>query len=123
MQPFIFIREDGRFVKVMLADIQYIEASKNYIRICTGKRLHLAQIRMRQIEAALPEEAFIRIHRSFIVPLAGIIAFDNKWVYLENKQLPVGDAYRCVLLPFTVPNTPVKKKTHAPAAAAHSHAL
>jgi DNA-binding LytR/AlgR family response regulator len=92
-----FIRCDGKYIRIDIKDICYIEALKNYVRIFTEGGAYLALISMRQIEEELPANEFCRIHRSFIVPLARVKSFDNEMLYLEKVSLPVSPAYKNIL--------------------------
>jgi two-component system LytT family response regulator len=115
MLPFFFIRHKGRLVKLITADIRYIEASKNYAKIYTGSQLFVTLATLQRLEAALPPEEFIRIHRSFLVSVSHLTGFDRRCVYLEGRHLPIGDTYYASLLHrFAVigspePRTPVRK--------------
>ena len=89
-----FIRHQGRYQKIHVADIHYIEASKNYCRIVTATGTYLTLSPLRRFEELLPAGDFYRIHRAYIVALAWITAFDNRYVYGPDHKLPIGDNYR-----------------------------
>jgi DNA-binding LytR/AlgR family response regulator len=92
-----FIRCDGKYIRINISDIIYVEALKNYIRILTETGNYMALISMRQLEEELPEQEFCRIHRSFLVSLAHVKSFDNEMLYLEKISLPVSPAYKNLL--------------------------
>jgi two-component system LytT family response regulator len=119
---FIFYRTANRYTKVNLSDILYIEASKNYCKVCTTQRSFLVLITLKQIAAALPEGEFLRIHRSFLVSLGHVTAFDRRTVYLAGKQLPLGETYRPGLEAFAVLITD-KPRPHVQSTRSRSHAL
>jgi DNA-binding LytR/AlgR family response regulator len=96
-QPWFFIRSNNRFVKVNLSDIVYAEALKNYIRIITPQRKWLVLLSMKQLEKALPDNLFCRVHRSFIVSLEHVDAFDKDTVYMAQANIPIGESYRRVM--------------------------
>jgi two-component system LytT family response regulator len=94
MPVYIFIRYKGRNEKVLLADILYIRACKNYTVITLEDKTYWVLHTMRQWENLLPPDAFCRIHRSYIVALDKILSFDRKAVLISNhQQLPAGDEY------------------------------
>jgi DNA-binding LytR/AlgR family response regulator len=103
MQPFFFIRSDHRYVKVPFADILYLEADRNYIRIACRDKTHLVLLSLKQMEDVLPAKMFCRVHRSYIVALSVIHSIDNNHVYLESipnhksLAIPVGSQYRKAL--------------------------
>ncbi|MNY64561.1 LytTr DNA-binding domain protein [compost metagenome] len=53
----------------------------------------LSLMTLKKVLTMLPEGQFLRIHRSYIVPVAGIRAIAHKKVRLENIELPIGDTY------------------------------
>ncbi len=94
MQDFFFIRNAGKFERIGFRDILYVEACKNYSKIVTDKKSYIVLVTMKKVESALPFHLFCRVHRSFIVSLENISAFDNNSVYLSNREIPIGDQYR-----------------------------
>ena len=51
-----------------------------------------------KIEEKLPQDQFIRIHKSFIVPLSRVQAFSSTTVEVDNKELPIGRSYKNIVL-------------------------
>ena len=96
-QPYFFIKTDGKNVKINFSEILYVEALKNYVRIVTPQKNWLALVSMKQMETALPAGYFCRIHRSFIVSLDHLYAFNRHTAYLGQHRLPIGESYRDVL--------------------------
>jgi DNA-binding LytR/AlgR family response regulator len=97
MQPFFFIKDKGKYVKVCFEEIAYIEALDNYIRLFTDAKAYMVLSTMKQLETLLPAEFFCRIHRSYIVSLGRITSFDKYNVYLGSKNLPLSEQYKNVL--------------------------
>jgi DNA-binding LytR/AlgR family response regulator len=95
---FIFINVEYQLVKLVLADLLYIEGLKDYIKIFirgTDRPL-LTRLTLKSLEDLLPTSKFIRTHRSYIVPIASIQIITKDSLILHNNQLelPIGDAYR-----------------------------
>lgn len=83
-------------VVIDIADIAYIEAMDNYVRVHRpGKPTVVSQITMKAVESMLPKDCFIRVHRSYIVGLRQIEKFSNREIYLRFYQepIPVGRTY------------------------------
>jgi DNA-binding LytR/AlgR family response regulator len=97
MQPFFFIRNNGRYVKLPVHEIMYLESKKNYVQVVTEQKTFLALITLRQLEEELPAELFCRVHRSFIVSMNHVTAFDNDTVQVDKKQIPISEQYRQAL--------------------------
>jgi DNA-binding LytR/AlgR family response regulator len=98
MQDFFFLKTNGNYIRVDYSDIIYIECLKNYVRIGTTKKAYIILITMKHVEEILPQELFCRIHRSYIVSLKQISRFDQKYVYVGEKKLPVSEQYRNTLI-------------------------
>jgi DNA-binding LytR/AlgR family response regulator len=94
MQNFFFIRHNGRSVKVSFADILYIEACKNYTKIVTDGKTHMALATMKMVEAVLPPRQFCRVHRGFIISLDKLSSFDRAKAYLPGHEISIGDRFR-----------------------------
>lgn len=96
---FITIKADHKNVVVNLKDIIVIEAMDNYVKIFRKDLPTVVpQITMKDIEARLPDDSFIRIHRSYIIAVPFIEKFANKTVYMHHfpRTVPAGRKYIAV---------------------------
>lgn len=92
--PYIFLKADRKMVKVYLNDILYIESLKDYVRIKLPQKDVISLQKISFLEQKLPEDCFLRIHRSFIVPLRKIEAFSNNVIEVGGTELPIGRNYK-----------------------------
>lgn len=91
----LFIRAERKVYRINPADIIYIEGLKDYIRIHTANEKIIAHQNMKDIINELPKTEFIRIHRSYIVPLNKIKILEGNSIWLiENIRLPIGETYQ-----------------------------
>lgn len=91
---FISIRVDYALVKVPLAEILYIEGLDDYLKIhLEGKRPLVSRMTMKAMTEKLPQSGFVRVHRSFIVPLSRIEAVRNKTIQVRDASIPIGNSY------------------------------
>ena len=92
----MFVKSNSRLVKLRLGDIYFIEALKDYVVINTLNTRYTVHSTMKDIEAKLPDNEFLRVHRSFIVRLDKIVAIEQPNLILENdkKIIPIGGSYR-----------------------------
>jgi DNA-binding LytR/AlgR family response regulator len=102
-QPFIladriFVRYTGKMVKIMLMDILYIEAHRNYSRIFTSQKEFLLSVTLKYIEEKLKIPFFMRIHRSYLVNLTRIEQVFESDVMIGTKAIPLGAGMRERLL-------------------------
>ncbi|MFD2522232.1 LytR/AlgR family response regulator transcription factor [Emticicia soli] len=101
-KDFIFVNVQKKKVKVLFADILYIESQREYIKIVTEKNTLISKMSTHEIEALLPAPLFKRIHRSFIVSLNKIDSFTSELVELNGISIPIGRGYREVIERFFV---------------------
>jgi len=102
-QPFIlsdriFVRHKERMVKIMIADILYIEAERNYSRIFTVNKEYLLSVTLKTIEEKFPGHLFMRIHRSWLVNLRQVEAVGEDFVIIANKEIPLSESLKAHLL-------------------------
>lgn len=91
---YIFVRENRENVKLLIADIDYIESQKEYIRIFCADRSIKVRAGITQYEEILSPEGFIRVHRSFLVALHKVDSYSNAQVTVGGKSIPIGRHYR-----------------------------
>ncbi len=89
----IYLRIDRRQVRIVLDEILYIESAKDYIKIFTQDKLYLCRQTISSVEALINKNEFVRIHRSFIVPIAKIKSYTHELVEINHKELPIGKFY------------------------------
>lgn len=89
----IYLRIDRRQVRIILDEILYIESAKDYIKIYTQDKMYLSRQTISSIEALINKNDFVRIHRSFIVPINKIKSYTHELVEINKKELPIGKFY------------------------------
>jgi DNA-binding LytR/AlgR family response regulator len=90
---FIFVKSNKRMVKVVLNDILYIEAQKNYLMIVTGHEQLLCYQSISVMADRLPKDLFLRVHRSYIAGLYHLDGFTHASVTINKKEIPIGKKY------------------------------
>ncbi len=94
-RPYLFLKADRKMIKVHLDEISYIESLKDYVRIKTIDGSEIVSLqKISYLEQKLPEDCFLRIHRSFIVPIRRIDAFSSVGVEIGGKEIPIGRNYK-----------------------------
>ncbi|WP_322970187.1 LytTR family DNA-binding domain-containing protein [Faecalibacter sp. LW9] len=97
-QNFLTIRADYKLNKIPYDEILYLEGLDDYVKIHLndGKKI-TARISMKGMQEKLPDHLFLRVHRSYIVPLNKIKSFQNKILSLGEIEIPVGDTYKSIV--------------------------
>ena len=94
----IFLKTEYRIVKVAVADIRYVEALSEYLKVyLRGEAKPIVTLlSMKKMEERLPDY-FMRIHRSYIINLTKIQEVNkNRVIMGPDTYLPVGDLYKDV---------------------------
>jgi len=91
---FIYVKENKKVIKIYMKEIHFIEGLNEYIRIHTDNRRVVVKSSLQGIESKLPQEQFIRIHKSYIVSIPRIRAFNATTIELENAKLRIGRNYK-----------------------------
>lgn len=91
---FIFVRSDRVMLKIDFNAIIYIESYSDYIKIHTAKKVIVTRETISAIDAKLPKDQFLRIHRSFIVAISKISSFTSDHVVIKNQSLPISRSYK-----------------------------
>ena len=94
---YIFVRADKKMVKIYLHEIAYIESLKDYVIIHVPDKRIVTKQKISYLEEKLPEEVFLRIHRSFLVSIPKIEAFSPNHVEIGGKELPIGRSYKNIV--------------------------
>lgn len=89
-----FVRADNRYVRIACADVLYFEGLKDYVQIYTLQGKYVAYLSLRGLEETLPEEAFIRVHRSYLVNRRHIQSIGPDEVVVGRTAVPLGMSYR-----------------------------
>lgn len=85
----IFVRCKEKMIKIMLSDILYIEADRNYSRIFTVNKEYLLSVTLKNIEEKLLGDFFVRIHRSYIININQIEEVADSHVIIAHKAIPM----------------------------------
>jgi DNA-binding LytR/AlgR family response regulator len=90
----IFIRADYSLIKVSLPEILYIEGLGDYLKIhLPGKKPIVVRMTMKTMLDKLPVNDFIRVHRSFIIPVSRVEHIRNKIVQVAGFPIPIGASF------------------------------
>ncbi len=93
-QPFVFVKDGTKIVKVKWDDILYVEGLKDYVTIHTKQQKIVTLQRIKSLEEQLPTDKFIRIHNSFIVSVEAIEIIHKGEVQIGTALIPISDTYR-----------------------------
>ncbi|MCW3108381.1 MAG: DNA-binding response regulator [Segetibacter sp.] len=96
-KEFVFIRDNGILKRLLIDDIHFLEAMGDYVKVFTQQKFHAIHTTLKTVEEKLPPNKFLRVHRSYIVALNKIDKIEEGVIVINNKPVPVADAYRSTL--------------------------
>lgn len=89
----VFVRHEGSLVKVKFDDILWLKGDGNYTTLITKKAVFSVRNILKEFEGVLPQDQFLRIHKSYIVQVSEIQSINTKEVMVGNDLVPVGRTY------------------------------
>jgi len=93
---YMFVNSEYNLVRIDFSDIGYIEGLKDYVKIflLSAPRPVITRMSMKSLEATLPGDQFVRVHKSFIVALNKIASIRKGRISLLKTTIPISDHYK-----------------------------
>lgn len=101
---FFYIKENRGYTRILHSQVAYIESMGDFCKIYTIEgKTHMVLVNMKNLEAQLPEDVFIRVHKQFMINLGYVCLIDSEYVeQTGNHKVPYNPAYKQKLLDKTV---------------------
>ncbi|MCK9480342.1 MAG: LytTR family DNA-binding domain-containing protein [Bacteroidia bacterium] len=95
-EQMLFIKSGYNNVQIKISDISYLQGFKDYIKIYTDNNPSpiLTLMTMKSMYDTLPKDKFIRVHRSYIIPVDKIKHSDKAHVWIKGAKIPISDSYK-----------------------------
>jgi DNA-binding LytR/AlgR family response regulator len=84
----------GKMLKINYNDVEFIEGLNNYIVIHTPQNNHIIYLTMKEIEAGMPTDIFIRVHKSYIVNISKVTLVEGNKIMIDKVILPIGSSFK-----------------------------
>ena len=95
----IFIKVDGRYVKLRLEDILFIETLGDYVVFVTeDNKKYIVHSTLKNIEEKIKDQNFLKVHRSYVVNLSKIIDIEESNLLISDKVIPISRSQKPVLM-------------------------
>jgi DNA-binding LytR/AlgR family response regulator len=88
-----FIKCDYKYERIYFDDILYVQAMQNYITLYTTKGKYMTLLYLKNVEEKLDKQAFIRVHKSFIVAVSKIESIENNEIIIQSFRIPISRNY------------------------------
>lgn len=92
--PYLFVKTEHRLHKVYVNEILYVEGLQNYLVIHTPAEKIMSLQTFRKLETQLPEQNFVRVHKSYMVALQHITSVERSHILIGLTVIPIGETYR-----------------------------
>jgi two-component system LytT family response regulator len=100
---YLFIKDGYEQIKVLLADILFLEAAGNYTKIeLENQRTLSTRVTINDMLKLLPSKRFIRTHRAFIIAVNKVDKYDKYQIWLGSHIIPIGNTYSQCLQEITI---------------------
>ncbi|MCW3091998.1 MAG: DNA-binding response regulator [Ferruginibacter sp.] len=86
---FFFIKSDNKLVKIQLDDVLFAEGLQNYVCIHTIQKKYITYLTFKAMEAYLPEDRFLKVHKSYIIAASKVESIDGNEVWVGGQHLPI----------------------------------
>jgi len=95
-EQYLFIKSEYKIVRINYDNIKYIEGMRDYVRIfMDDQKPIMSLMSMKKMSEHLPENRFMRVHRSFIVNLEKITVIERSRIIFDNKvYIPISEQHQ-----------------------------
>jgi len=93
-QQYLILRVDYSLIRIALPDILFIEGLDNYLKVHVRNQGPIVvRMTMKALQEKLPENEFVRVHRSYIVAIGKISSIRNKMIFIGEEEIPLGTSH------------------------------
>jgi DNA-binding LytR/AlgR family response regulator len=86
---YFFVKCNNKFEKILYEDLLFVEAASNYVFLQTKEKRMITYLTIKGMEETLPEDRFIKVHKSFIVSISQIQNFDSEEIRVGTHRIPI----------------------------------
>ncbi|AOW20494.1 LytR/AlgR family response regulator transcription factor [Urechidicola croceus] len=94
----LYVNIDRRLIKIDISSIYLIEAKGDYINVKTEGKNYIVHSTLKKIEEKLPQDLFLKVHRSYIINIKKIIDIEDNSVLIKKDVIPVSRSNRPELM-------------------------
>jgi DNA-binding LytR/AlgR family response regulator len=93
-QQYLILRVDYSLIRIAMPDILFIEGLDNYLKVHVRNQSPIVvRMTMKALQEKLPDNEFVRVHRSYIVAIAKISSIRNKMIFIGEEEIPLGTSH------------------------------
>lgn len=91
---FFFVKKSNRYVRIDIADVLWIEAMSSTIKIVSTQGNVAFSVTLQHFSKQIQHTYLLRVHRSFIINTSKVKEFDNHFLVVHQKRIPIGRTYK-----------------------------
>jgi DNA-binding LytR/AlgR family response regulator len=93
-QQYLILRVDYSLIRIAMPDILFIEGLDNYLKVHIRNQSPIVvRMTMKALQEKLPDNEFVRVHRSYIVAIGKISSIRNKMIFIGEEEIPLGTSH------------------------------
>jgi DNA-binding LytR/AlgR family response regulator len=90
----VYVKHDGRYVRINYDDILYFENIGDYVRIRAKSANYIIYSTLKSIDAKLQDPRFVKVHRTFIINIDQIKDIEENTLVISDAVIPISRAHR-----------------------------
>ena len=94
----IFIKSEGKLVRLKNDDILYMESMGDYVKFVTTDKKYVTHNTIKHLEEKINKQCFIKVHRSYIINITKIDDIRENDLYIKGHEIPISKAHRAEII-------------------------
>lgn len=94
----IFIRHEGRFVRLNLEDLLFVESLGDYVTFVTNEKKYIVHSTLKNIADKITNPNFLKVHRSYVINLTKVVDIEENNLVIKDKVIPISRAHKSILI-------------------------
>ena len=94
-----FIKCDGRYVKIFMNEILFVQAMQNYVIIQTANKRYVTLLYLKNVVEKLNPDQFLRVHKSYVVAKSKIETTTTTEIQIQDFKIPISRSYKKTVIP------------------------
>ena len=94
----IFIKSDGKLIRLNNDDILFIESMGDYVKFVTRDKKYVTYNSIKNLEEKVNKDYFMRVHRSYIINLLKIDDIRENDLFINGIEIPISKNLRADVL-------------------------
>lgn len=92
------LKVEGKLQRIKISDIIYVEGMKEYVRVVCQKEKYVTYERLKNMELLLPQQHFLRVHKSYIVAKNSVVAIEGNLLDVGIQKIPLSRNLRGTIM-------------------------